>query len=74
MAKKKVRIGDDGFLLRLTTPTVCKQCGKAFERPGYSDWVYKRAANWMEMYFFCSLSCLRKYDKSKEKNHDRYFD
>lgn len=73
MAKRKVKIGDDNFMRCLTLPTVCKQCGKSFERPGGGSWAYRRWVYTGDI-FFCSWHCLRAYDKSKEKKHDRYFD
>lgn len=40
----------------------CKTCEKDFYVPNSEDWVYRRGSFW-----FCSWSCLRKYEKAHEK-------
>ena len=46
----------------------CRECGKVFEcSEGY---VYKRKKKDHNFDYFCSYSCLRKYDKRKE-SHER---
>lgn len=41
---------------------VCNKCGKEFPVLYLNQYVYKRGAK-----YFCSWSCMRKFDKEKEK-------
>ena len=75
MAKSKIIIGgNDNCLARLTVPTVCKQCGKTFERGCTGAWGYKRNAGNDRIHYFCSWGCVRKYDEAEAKKHDRHVD
>lgn len=43
----------------------CKQCGKLFIIPCYTDYVYKR-----ENRVFCSWSCMREFDRERERKKE----
>jgi hypothetical protein len=64
--RKMYRLPND---LQIGSMKVCKTCGKEFNVLVEQDWVYKRshehtAGGYRD--YFCSWSCLRKYDQERE--------
>lgn len=53
-----------GEIAKLLLETECAECRKIFERPTKREWGYKRGSSHKgTCLFFCSWSCLRKYDR-----------
>lgn len=53
---------------------VCPTCGKTFWVMHPTEWVYKRYRRRKDdvtTMFFCSWSCLRKFDKSREEKQKK---
>lgn len=46
--------------------STCKQCGRLFFIPCYTDYVYKR-----DKLVFCSWSCMRAYDRARELKKEK---
>lgn len=46
----------------MSYPIKCYWCGKLFYAGDMSDYVYKR-----QLHYFCSWSCMRKYDHEQER-------
>ena len=47
----------------------CAICGKPFYPPVLGEWAYKKfrhPGHGTAMYYFCSWSCLRKFEKGAE--------
>ncbi len=49
------------------SPAKCEMCGKEIYGINRDTWAYKRGEAPGHYKFFCTWSCLRKYDKMKEE-------
>ena len=50
-------------------PCECEQCGKLFVKGLVVDWAYKKVVKkkWTRTLWFCSWSCMRKWEKEHKK-------
>lgn len=63
--EKKLSYSDE-MLKRIFSSRTCLVCGKKFTRISFSDYAYK-----LDGKYFCSYSCMRKYEKNPREFTER---